>query len=167
MKRFRLLSIALATMMLGAATSAAHACGEVMYRMGGALRYQAFVTRHPAEILVYSGPTSPHSDTQRAQFHHNLEKAGHKVTVITDEAALTQVLGERSFDVVITLAVDVDTVTRGLAAAARQPTLIPVVEPDARNERELRERFPRTVGIDASLNQFLKSIERSMKARSA
>src|SRR5450432_1537825 len=56
----------------------AQACGEVMYRMGGALRYHAFITRHPANILLYSGPAAlQHTSANEQKFHENLEKAGH------------------------------------------------------------------------------------------
>ena len=57
--------------------SDAQACGEVMYRMGGALRYHAFITRHPAEILLYNGTAAQQAATADSQrFHENLEKAG-------------------------------------------------------------------------------------------
>jgi len=70
--------------------SDAQACGEVMYRMGGALRYHAFITRHPAEILLYNGTAAQQAATADSQrFHENLEKAGHKVTVVDGPEALT------------------------------------------------------------------------------
>ena len=81
------------TLLLVVAISAsdAQACGEVMYRMGGALRYHAFITRHPAQILLYSGSAAQQAasaDSQR--FHENLEKAGHKVTVVDGPDALAK-----------------------------------------------------------------------------
>jgi hypothetical protein len=39
-----------------------------------------------------------------------------------------------------------------------------VIDRNASNERAMRERFPQLVRTDSSLNQFLKSIEQSMKA---
>lgn len=165
MNKSCLLPIALALSTLAAAPLTAKACGEVMYRMGGALRYQAFVSRHPAEILLYSASDSARPEVERHRFHENLEKAGHKVTEISDEATLAKVLSERSFDVVITLASDVDLVTRNLAAASRDSTMIPVVDRNTAEEQLMRERFPQMVRSDANLNQVLKSIEQSMKAR--
>ena len=72
--------------------SDAHACGEVMYRMGGALRYHAFVTKHPAQILMYANAASNVADDaeSREQFHRDLEKAGHTVTVVDSPDALAQ-----------------------------------------------------------------------------
>ena len=151
MKTLTKFATLLFTLVLSTATTAAHACGEVMYRMGGALRYHAFITRHPAEILLYAG--SHHSDAERRQFHDNLEKAGHKVTVLTDP------------DVIIASAADMDVISAQITKASRDPTLIPVLRRDASDESEMRARFPRLVTEDADLNQFLKLIEQSMKAR--
>jgi protein-L-isoaspartate O-methyltransferase len=146
----------------------AQACGEVMYRMGGALRYHAFITRHPAEILIYAGPAAlQHTSADAAKFHENLEKAGHRVTVVNDADGLAQALSARPYDVIITYAGDVDSVTSQIAKASREPTLIPVIDRSAPNEREMRERFPRLVTEDANLNQFLKVIEQSMQAKGA
>jgi CheY-like chemotaxis protein len=151
---------------LSTAASGAHACGEAMYRMGGALRYHAFITRHPAEILLYSGPAQlQHSDEERARFHENLERAGHKVTVVTDSSALAQALATHSYDVIIASTGDMEVVTANIVATSREPTLIPVLRHNASDEEEMRARFPKLVKDDANLNQFLKVIEQSMKAR--
>jgi len=150
MKTLTKIATLLFTLALSTATTAAHACGEVMYRMGGALRYHAFITRHPAE---------------RTKFHDNLEKAGHKVTVLTDPDALPQTLATHSYDVIIASAANMDVISAQIPKASREPTLIPVLRRDASDETEMRARFPRLVTEDANLNQFLKSIEQSMKAR--
>jgi len=166
MKTLTKIATLLFTLALSTATTAAHACGEVMYRMGGALRYHAFITRHPAEILLYAGPLGPqHSDAERTKFHDNLEKAGHKVTVLTDPDALPQTLATHSYDVIIASAANMDVISAQIPKASREPTLIPVLRRDASDETEMRARFPRLVTEDANLNQFLKSIEQSMKAR--
>lgn len=147
----------------------AQACGEVMYRMGGALRYHAFITRHPANILLYSGPAeSQHfASGNNAQFHDNLEKAGHKVTVAHGPDELAQALAAHQYDVVIAYAGDLDSVNSQITKASREPALIPILDRSAPNERQMRERFPALVTEDANLNQFLKVIEQSMKTRGA
>jgi hypothetical protein len=146
----------------------AQACGEVMYRMGGALRYHAFITRHPANILIYSGTSSQqYLSADGAKLHDNLEKAGHKVTIATGPDELAKALAAHPYDVIIAYAGDLDSVTAQIAKASREPALIPVIDRSAPNEREMRERFPRMVNEDANLNQFLKVIEQSMKAKGA
>lgn len=166
MNKSRFILMLFATGLSVAAASEAQACGEVMYRMGGALRYHAFLTRHPASILVYVGTTSPEfTKAEQAKFHDGLEKAGHKVTLVADGPALTQALGARQYDVIIASSGDMDAVSAQITQTPREPSLIPVFRAGSGDERELRERFPRLVSADANLNQFLKSIEQSMKAR--
>jgi len=146
----------------------AQACGEVMYRMGGALRYHAFITRHPANILLYAGSASQqHFSSEGAKLHDNLEKAGHKVTIATGPEELAQALAAHPYDVIIAYAGDLDSVTAQIAKASREPALIPVIDRSAPNERAMRERFPSLVSEDANLNQFLKVIEQSMKVKGA
>ena len=145
----------------------AQACGEVMYRMGGALRYHAFITRNPANILVYARTATQQHASTNDKFNENLEKAGHKVTVAHGPDELAKALAAHPYDVIITYAGDLDTVTNQIAKASREPALIPVIDRSAPNERELRNRYPRMVNEDANLNQFLKVIEQSMKAKGA
>lgn len=146
----------------------AGACGEVLSRTGNAMRYHSFVSRHPAEILVVAGAASRvQSADDGKRFHDNLERAGHHVTMVFDVQSLEDAFASHNFDVVITYADDLDSVTAQVAKAARQPNLIPVVRHDAGDERDLRARYPRLLTENASLNQFLKSIEQTMKARGA
>lgn len=169
MNKFRkTTTLAFAITLSTAAIGQAQACGEVMYRMGGALRYHAFITRHPAEILIYAGSSAVgRSDAERTKFRDNLEKAGHRVTEVASAEALAQTLATHHYDVIIASAGDMPAVSTQIANAPREPALIPVLERGATNERELRERFPQMVNEDANLNQFLKTIEQSMKGKGA
>jgi hypothetical protein len=143
----------------------AHACGEVMYRMGGALRYHAFVTRHPAQILLYSGAASRAASSSDADnFHHNLEKAGHKVTVIDTPEALAQALNKNSYDVIIAYAADLPAINSEIAHVTHEPSLIPVFG-HGTDEDSIRKEYPLALNEDANLNQFLKTIEQTMKSR--
>jgi hypothetical protein len=156
----------LAKLTLGAALAlaaiGAQACGEVMYRMGGALHYRAFITKHPAQILLYQNSSQPPADTE--QFHRNLEKAGHRVTLTGSPGALAQALAEHSFDVIIAYAADLPTVNAEIEKAARTTTLIPVFAHDS-DEQGTRQRYPLALSENSNLNAFLKTIEKSMKAR--
>jgi hypothetical protein len=158
-KRFVLLGLCAA---IAAGTAGqAQACGEVMYRMGGALRYHAFITRHPAEILLYSdAEQSPGAN--RDEFHHNLEKAGHKVTAVYGTEALAHALADGHYDVIITYAKDVPTINAQLAHAQREPSLIPVFQS---GDDAMRKQYPLALNDDANINQFLKTIEQTMKTR--
>lgn len=154
------------TLLLAVAISAsdAQACGEVMYHMGGALRYHAFITRHPAQILIYEGAAAREAQrSANGQFHDNLERAGHKVTVVDSPDALAKALVEHPYDVVITYAADLPAISQQMAQVAHEPTLIPVFR--GSGEQDVRERYPLALNEDANLNQFLKTIEQTMKGR--
>jgi ABC-type amino acid transport substrate-binding protein len=142
----------------------AQACGEVMYRMGGALRYHAFITRHPAQILLYNGTAAQQANSADSQrFHENLEKAGHKVTVVDGPDALAKALGESSYDVIITYAGDLPAIREQITHVTREPALIPVLQ---RGDQDaMRKQYPLALNEDANLNQFLKTIEQTMKSR--
>ena len=152
------------TLLLVVALSAsdAQACGEVMYRMGGALRYHAFVTRHPAQILMYAGPATRETTSADQSFHENLERAGHKVTVVGSPEALTQALGKQHYDVIIAYAADVPSINEQIARVAPEPALIPVFQ---HGNDAVRQQYPLALNEDANLNQFLKAIEQTMKTR--
>ena len=160
----RVIAIALCAAIGASATSQAQACGEVMYRMGGALRYHAFITRHPAEILLYADKASDaQPSAHRDEFHHSLEKAGHKVTVVDGPESLSQALATHRFDVIIAYATSLPTVNAQLAHAQREPSLIPVFQRGG--DEAARKQYPLALNEDANLNQFLKTIEQTMKAR--
>jgi hypothetical protein len=146
---------------LVAAAADARACGEVMYRMGGALHYHAFLTKHPAQIILYS---SSERRSMTDEFHHNLEKAGHKVTVVDTPEAFSRALGEHPYDVVIGYASDLPVITAKIEHAAREPSLIPVFAHGG-DEHASQQRYPLALTEDANLNDFLKTIEKSMKSR--
>src|SRR5262249_41311276 len=141
------------------ASADAQACGEVMYRMGGAFRYHAFITKHPAQILLYAGARAAGAASPDEQnFHVNLEKAGHKVTVVQDPEQLSRELTEHSYDVIIAYASDLPAINARLANIAKEPSLIPVF-PHGNDERSARQQYPLALNEDANLNQFLKTIE--------
>jgi CheY-like chemotaxis protein len=159
----RVMFIALCAAIGIGAAGQAQACGEVMYRMGGALRYHAFITRHPAEILMYTDSAAPSSPSEhRDEFHRSLEKAGHKVTMVSGQEALTQALATHRFDVIITYAASLPTVNAQLAHAQREPSLIPVFQGA---DEATRKQYPLALNENADLNQFLKTIEQTMKSR--
>jgi hypothetical protein len=149
---------------LCAAASQAQACGEVMLRAVGAMRYHAFVTRNPASILLYSGDVAGNAKrppATSATLHDGLEKVGHKVTMARGAGELVQVLAVHRYDVIVAYCDDMVSATSEIAKATPAPKLIPVLD-RASNEREMRERFPRLVS--GNFMDLLKAIERAMTA---
>ncbi|MBS0557335.1 MAG: hypothetical protein JSR27_07975 [Proteobacteria bacterium] len=146
------------------AASNAMACGEVVNSMGGALHYHAFVTRHPAQILLYDGTAAreaPKSDMR--QFDEELAKAGHHVKMVDSPDALAKALASKKYDVVISYAGDLSAIKSQLASISHEPALIPVFQ---RSDMDAaRKQYPLAMNDDANLNQFLKTIEQTMKSR--
>jgi hypothetical protein len=140
----------------------AKACGEVMLRSLQTMRYHAFVTRHPAAILLYSGDGGTGRPPGLAsKLHDGLEKAGHKVSMARGPDELANALAAHSYDVVVAFADDLVAVTSQITKTSREPTLIPVLNEGA-DERQMRARFPHLVSGD--FKALLKMIEQSMKA---
>ncbi len=148
-------------------SSDAQACGEVMYRMGGALRYHAFITRHPAQVLLYDGnaATARHAATTNDMqlFDENLQKAGHTVTLVNSPEALGKALATHHYDVIITYAGDLAAIQPQLANISHEPALIPVFSNG--DDESARKQYPLALNENANLNQFLKTIEETMKSR--
>lgn len=134
-----------------------------MVRSLGTMRYHAFVTRNPADILLYVGDDSStkRPPTTSARLHARLERAGHRVSVAQGPGALEQALGTRNYDIIVAFSDDMVSVVGQINKAAREPTLIPILD-SAENERQMRERFPRLVV--GNLNDLLRMIEKTMKA---
>jgi hypothetical protein len=143
----------------------AQACGELMLRSLGAMRYKAFVTHHPAAILLYSGDAANSGKRPAAtdvRFHQSLEKVGHKVSMARGPDELGRALAAHHYDVIVASADDMVGATGQIAKASREPMLIPVLDKPS-NEREMRERFP--LLVTGSFNDLLKTIEQAMSAQ--
>jgi len=82
--------------------------------------------------------------------------------VVDTPETLEQALAARPYDVVIAYAVDLPAINTGLARAASEPSLIPVFQ---RDSDTMRKQYPLALNEGADLNQFLKTIEETMKSR--
>ncbi|MBN8726137.1 MAG: hypothetical protein J0H15_00335 [Xanthomonadales bacterium] len=162
--RCHILALTLAVACATASVQPAHACGEVMYRMGGALRYQAFATRHPADILLYGGNGTAEVDGRdRKGFMQGLERAGHHVSVAATPSELDEALARQRFDIIIVQTGDLPAVGPAIAAASAPPAMIPVL--GTGDPATLREEYPQAIAANAGFNRVLKSIERTMESR--
>jgi CheY-like chemotaxis protein len=151
--------IALASAALAALTvPPARACGEGQFNMGQGLGYQAYLAPIPAAVLVLA----PDADqVARRQLYQGLERAGHRVTLVGDEAALRQALAGGHYDVVIAGFDRVEALD-GQASALHPSGLIPVVSRAARRDPRLRADFAAFLLENASLGQYLRAINTQM-----
>jgi PleD family two-component response regulator len=138
----------------------AHACGEGQFNMGHGLRYQGYLARHPATVLVYDDGT-----VDRKPLYAGLQKAGHKVTVVGTADAMAQALHARRFDVVIADLDDATSMQSLVVATSAKTKFLPVVSRNRRDAPELRNQFKLFLLDGASLGQYLKVINQSLSLR--
>jgi ABC-type nitrate/sulfonate/bicarbonate transport system substrate-binding protein len=143
----------------------AQACGELILRSLGTMRYHAFVTHHPAQILLYAGDgVVKHPPEYDVKIHDFLEKAGHKVVIVRGPEELANALAAHHYDVVIAPAEDMVGVTSRTTNKSSEPIVIPLLD-NAADVRQMRERYP--LVVTGNLNDLLKAIEQAMKALDA
>ena len=138
----------------------ASACGEGIFSMGEGLRYDGYLAPRPATVLVYEpdGDATP----ERIAVYRGLARAGHKVTVVTDNEHLPKALARQAFDIVITddrHAQDLAIAT-GLSADAGARQLLVVPNKPARAGAGAGKAFVRAT---ASLGTWLGALNRLMK----
>lgn len=156
-------STAILATILALITFDAGACGESMFHSGQAMRYHAFISRQPANILVYR-PGTTDSSVDQKRIYSGLEKAGHKVTVVSTNQALARALADRQYDVIIAGARDMNAIAALLGKEQREPALLAVLTNDPSDE-SLRQRYPANLRDSDGLNQYLKTIEHTMQTR--
>ena len=152
---------------LGGASMEAHACGELMLRGLGTMRFHAFATHTPASILLYSGAAATNSAVPAAtdpRLYNGLKRVGHKVKLAQGPGELEQALATHRFDVMIAYANDMVAAMPQMANASPEPTLIPVLH-ELASERAMRERYPRLV--TGNFKDLLRAIEQAVNPAKA
>ena len=158
---------ALLLAVFGSAAFEAQACGELMLRGLGTMRFHAFASHTSANILLYAGTAVVNSKAPAAtdaRLHDGLKRVGHKVTLARGAGELEQALATSRFDVLIAYANDMLSAAPQLANASRGPTLIPVLH-ELASEREMRERYPRLV--TGNFKDLLRAIDQAMSTAKA
>ena len=150
----------LAAVLLGAglalSATQAQACGESMFKSGQAMRYRSFISRHPAQIMIYR-PLA--EGAVPLALYSGLERAGHTVTVVTDVHGLAQALGTKKFDVIIAATSDEQIVAAQINTVQHAPTLLAI----AGNGEARDARAP--LSASDGTNAYLKTIEETMRTR--
>ncbi len=137
------------------------ACGEGMFSTGNGLAYQGYLAPRPAAILVYSSPDE--SGLQRAELHQGLQQAGHSVVVVESDEELRMALAERRFDVVLASFDAADMVIAATPVDLPAPRVLPVVTRHQRKSAQVRDHYEWFVLDGASLGQYLRAINASVK----
>ena len=81
----------------------------------------------------------------------------------TAQDALGKALATRRYDVIITYAGDLAAIQPQLASISHEPALIPVFPRNV--EEATLKQYPLALNENANINQFLKTIEETMRSR--
>jgi hypothetical protein len=145
------------------------ACGDKFFLVGRGDRFtRAYASLHPGTIVIYAGGGSA---TSKALSDGRLQKyftrAGHRVTVARDHAALARALESSQVDVVMAGIVEALDMKAGIDAASSKPTLLPVQDDADKAADMAQHQFAATLKTSDKINGFLAKIEGVMKARTS
>jgi hypothetical protein len=143
------------------------ACGDKFFLVSRGDRFaRAYASLHPGTIVIYTGGNS---DASMALADGRLQKyftrAGHRVTVARDPAALSQALAAAPVDVVMASLNEALVLLPRIDSAASKPTVMPVQGEGDRNATQ--HQFTATLNTSDKINGFLAKVENVMKTRSA
>jgi len=143
------------------------ACGDKFFLVSrGDSFLRAYASLHPGTIVIYA---AGNSETSKALADGRLLKyfsrAGHKVTVAKDQAALTQALDAAPVDVVLASLNEAITLVPRLDAVPSKPVLMPVES--AGDRTGATHQFAATLKTSDRINGFLAKVEGVMKTRTA
>jgi hypothetical protein len=143
------------------------ACGDKFFLVSRGDRFaRAYASIHPGTIVIYTGGTT---DTSKTLADGRLQKyfvrAGHRVTVAKDQAALSQALDAAPVDVVLASLNEALVLVSRIDAAASKPVLMPVEGEGDRTSAT--HQFMATLKASDKINGFLAKVEGVMKNRTA
>lgn len=138
------------------------ACGEGLYAMSDGSRHRGYLAPRLATVLVYNDQGTVPEATKAV--YRGLVQAGHKLEVARDPEQLATALRARRYDVVIADYDQVEAIGKQ-AGPASTAKVLPIVTSGQRDADGLRERFRFLLTPDATLGQYLKSINRLMENR--
>jgi CheY-like chemotaxis protein len=137
------------------------ACGESLFRVGQGARYRAYATPLPGSVLVVG------SDDAQREVASGLEKAGHRVRLVQDQAEMSRELDSNRYDVIVAPYSERARVEAAATSASSRPQLVPVAAAHTAEEQQARESYPESVSSGDDIRRFLKSIHRTLTERAS
>jgi CheY-like chemotaxis protein len=139
------------------------ACGDKFLLVGrGPTFGRAYASLFPGSIVLYS----PRADQPQEKLAVHLQRAGHRVAIVTTESAFAQTLRAGQTDIVIAdMSMKSGLDTRIETAALRPTMLYVITESNKQRVAQLRREVPEALKASDKVNSFLVHIEETMKAR--
>ena len=143
------------------------ACGDKFFVVGRGDRFsRAYASLNPGTIVIFTGGSSA---TSKALADGRLQKyftrAGHRVQVAGDSAALTRALESGSIDIVLAGLDEALLLVPNVNASTSKPTLMPVEGKDGA-AGAAKHQFSATLKTSDKINGFLAKIDNAIKGRS-
>ena len=161
----RVLSIALLLGLCLAWQQGLLACGDKFFLVSrGDSFMRAYASLHPGTIVIYTGGSSASSKALAdGRLQKYFSRAGHRVTVAKDQAALAQALQSAPVDVVMASLNEAILLLPSVDAVPSKPVLIPVEGAGDRDGNT--HQFTATLKTTDRINGFLAKVEGVMKTR--
>jgi hypothetical protein len=150
------------------ASQDATACGDKFLFIGRGTRFgRTYAAIHPASILIYVNPNSPHAAVMRdPQLVSSLKQAGHRVRTVVDLHALSTSLNSDAVDIVLADFSDVTALDSRLETTLNRATLLPVLYRPTKEEASgAAQRFPFSVKAPDRATHILNVIDDLMTVR--
>ena len=164
------LLVFVAITMVANAAPPLEACGDKFLLVGRSARFrQAYAAVYPAAIVVFVQPQRKATKAIRdPRLEAGLKAAGHRVSVVEDERALTRILGTDAVDLVLTDVADAARVAKQADTSQAKPRVLPVMfEPTKVEAKEIELQYHCRLTASDRTDKFLAAIDDVMKTRVA
>lgn len=146
------------------ATATLDACGDKFLLVGRGLAFgRAYASIYPGAIVIFSGPrTTP----EHERLQQNIRRAGHRVSLVADESALTKSVLLEQTDIIIADVAIKTALDQRIAALQMKPSVLYLVSEsgDARRAAPVPADAPLLKNKEKA-GRFLVVIEDIMKQR--
>lgn len=166
--RTRILMVIVAVVLLQSDMGRVQACGDKFLMIGkGAKFRQAYAAIYPAEVVVFAQPQRGAAKAiLDPRLLTDLKQAGHRVSIIEDERALSRTLATDRVDVLLTDAADADRLAEQADSAPTKPRVLPVmVKPTKEEAKAMEARYHCLLTSGDRSVRYLAAIDDVMKAR--
>jgi len=144
------------------------ACGDKFLLVGrGAKFHQAYAAIYPASIVVFAQPQRSAAKAIRDdKLQSDLKRAGHRVSIAENEAALTKALESEKVDLVLTDVEDADRIAKQASTAPANPRVLPVMfQPTKDEAKAIESKYQCRLTSADRADRYLAAIDDAMKAR--
>lgn len=136
----------------------AFACGESLFRVGKGVAFREYTAPLPGTILAVARTEA------ELLMVEQLVAAGHDVHVVADPSLVGEELGRYDFDIVLAYYDQRAEIAEQTAMAS--VTFLPVTMEGTNQADQASAEFERTLSNEDDVRQFLRTIHRTLIARS-